>query len=375
MRLLCVILFLTLSASAIAGTKQIEQVDRQIMDYIFNAQWQKADSIIESKIKEYPNHPKYYYMKAPLYFYTRYFAQGQMPNDSLRQLVEDYALKAIEIGEELEESTEVKFYLGASYGFLSRVQVMKREYWDGFWSADECEDYLEEVLEEDPEFYDAYVALGVMEYYPTVVNNSWVRAFAFLVGMSGDRETGMKYFERTYNKGSLCKNEAHFILATLNRFTENDLDKGYQYFNSLHQEFPDNPFVEQQLNTTKFAKLIADEGTGFLEKEFDVLKEKYQIANSGVLNAIGYYYIGQEKLDIALAVFKTNIKLYPDEANPYDSLAECFVNMGDNQNAIKYYKIAYGKLDTDPQINDAFRERLRTGIEERLDDLGADVSS
>jgi len=76
-----------------------------------------------------------------------------------------------------------------------------------------------------------------------------------------------------------------------------------------------------------------------------------------------------------LAVFKTNIKLYPEEANPYDSLAECFATMGDKQNAIKYYKLAFSKLDTDPQINDAFRDRLRTGIKERLDELGDDIIS
>jgi len=258
MRFLLIVFILSLSVGVFAGTKKVEQVDRQIMDYIFNAQWQSADSLIESKIKEYPNHPKYYFMKAPLYFYTRYFARGNMPNDSLLQLIEDYSLKAIEIGEELEETTEVKFYLGSAYGFLSRVQTMRREYWSAFWSADECEDYLEEVLEEDPEYYDAYLALGAMEYYPTVVNNSWVKALAFIMGMSGDRELGLEYFDKAYKKGDLLKNEAHFILAIVHRYQENDLEKGYLYFSALNQKFPDNPFVDAQFQTTKFAKLIND---------------------------------------------------------------------------------------------------------------------
>ena len=112
-------------------------------------------------------------------------------------------------------------------------------------------------------------------------------------------------------------------------------------------------------------------------KDLDVLKEKYSIANSGVLNNIGYYYMGQNNLnlDYALAIFQTNIKLFPDEANPHDSLGECFVRRGDNANAIKYYKMAYDKLDTDPAINDVFRDRLRTGIKDILEDLGAKVSS
>ena len=42
--------------------------------------------------------------------------------------------------------------------------------------------------------------------------------------------------------------------------------------------------------------------------------------------------------------------------------------------AIKYYKIAYEKLDSDETINDAFRERLRQSIPETLKELGAEVN-
>jgi len=369
---------LALCVSAFASPGEIEKADQEIMNSIFAPDLEKADSLIEAGLEKYPSHPKYHFMKSKYHFYWRYFSGVQASRDSMLNLIKQSALKAIETGENMEQTTEVKFFIGSAYGFLSRVYVMQREYWDAYWAADDCEEYLEEVLEEDPNYYDAYLHLGIIEYFPTVVNLAWyVETLVFLGGASGNREKGLEYFAKTYKNGKLFKNEAHFILGTTNRFQENDLKKAHFYFSTLAEKFPNNNFVRTQHNTTKFAKLIEDKGVDFLTAELDQLKEKYSITNSGVLNNIGYYYMGQNNrnLDYALAIFQTNIKLFPEEANPHDSLGECYINRGDNANAIKYYKMAYDKLDTDPVINDAFRERLKTGIKATLEDLGADVSS
>ena len=90
---------------------------------------------------------------------------------------------------------------------------------------------------------------------------------------------------------------------------------------------------------------------------------------------LGYNFMNQGNLDNALVVFKTNVKLFPEIANGYDSLAECYMNRGENDMAIKYYKMAWEKIDSDQTINDNFREFLRTGILERLSELGAEINS
>ena len=49
--------------------------------------------------------------------------------------------------------------------------------------------------------------------------------------------------------------------------------------------------------------------------------------------------------------------------------------LGENENAIKYYKIAYRKLDSDSTANDEFKQRLREGIAERLAEMGSEINS
>ena len=45
-----------------------------------------------------------------------------------------------------------------------------------------------------------------------------------------------------------------------------------------------------------------------------------------------------EKKREAIEIFKLNLYLYPESANGYDSLAEGYEAIGDNELAIKYFK-------------------------------------
>lgn len=350
--------------------ERFKPVDHQIMDLIFNGQREQADSLIDLQISQSPKSAKYYFMKAPLFFYSRYFNRGNMTNDSLMQMVVDNAQKSIELGEAIaNKSIEDKFYLGCAYGFLSRIQIIRHEYWDGYWSAWDSEDYLEAVLEEDPAFIDAYLGLGVLEYYPDRVLHGFYAAVAWVTGMSGDAQKGLEYWHTVAEKGELLKTEAQFILATMYRFLENDPPQSLVYLEKLQAKFPNNAFVRNQYQQTALFRKIEEKGVTFLETEFDSLKTKHHINNALILNAMGYYLMGRERFEDALVVFKTNVQLYPGVANCYDSLAECYLNSGDRENARKYYELAYAKLPADSTINDEFRSILKDGIQERLDDL------
>lgn len=55
------------------------------------------------------------------------------------------------------------------------------------------------------------------------------------------------------------------------------------------------------------------------------------------LNALGYNLISLEKINDAIAIFKLNVEMFPDAANPYDSLAEAYMMNGKNWLAIVNY--------------------------------------
>ncbi|MEM1051543.1 MAG: serine hydrolase [Pseudomonadota bacterium] len=66
------------------------------------------------------------------------------------------------------------------------------------------------------------------------------------------------------------------------------------------------------------------------------------------LNRLGYSYLGQERPEIAVVLFKWATQLFPNSANLYDSLGEGHRAAGDTQAAIESYERALG-LDPDLQ--------------------------
>jgi CubicO group peptidase (beta-lactamase class C family) len=103
-------------------------------------------------------------------------------------------------------------------------------------------------------------------------------------------------------------------------------------------------------------KIMNEQGTDFLLKNYRSLlnENKYPISNSAPLNLFGYGLLQEHALDNAIAIFELNIKLFPDEANSYDSLGDGYLQKGDKESAIKAFKKA---LEIDPDFSSS-KEKL-----------------
>ena len=373
MKKLFLILFVVSSIAILAQLRGVTQRDDEINDLIFSGEWQQAKTLIEEEIGKNPDHPKYYFMKAYMYYLSRYFTDTGMSRDSTINVVHYYSSMAIKKGEQLEQTTEVKFYIGCAYGYLARAHGMRQEWWSTYWAASSCENYLEEVIEEDPEFYDAYFELGIINYYPAVAVTGFTSTLAWLGGMSGDRDLGLQYLHDAAEHGKLLKAEATIALGLIYNGFENDFLMSAKYYDKLLAIYPENNFAVNQKRQVEFTVFIDENGVDYLKENFDSLKVVYNIDDPTNLNIMGYYLMNSGRLDEALAIFKFNIELYPGVANCYDSIAECFVNRNENDEAIKYYKLAYEKLPADTTVTEEFKEFLKTNIQDRLEELGTRI--
>ena len=375
MKRLISILLLVAGITLSGQTSGITPVDKQINNMLFAGRWEQSKSLIDQQIKKFPDHPKYYFIKAYMYYMARFFSNTAPDRDSTINIVHYWSSRAIETGKKLQASKEVNFYLGCAYAYIARAHAMRQEYWSAYWNAGDAENYLEDVIEEDPEYYDAYFDLGVFEYFPDAVITGFTSVLAWVGGMSGDREKGLEYMRLVSDKGSLFKSEADLALGVIYNFFENDQQTGLEYYDRVLQLHPENNFADNQKQRVVFFQMLDDKGVDYFISNFDSLKVKYEINNAAYLNTIGYNLMGQERYDEALKIFQLNLELYPEVANCYDSLAECFMNRNENEQAIKYYRIANEKLETDTTATEDFKQRLRAGIQDRLEELQARISS
>ena len=84
-----------------------------------------------------------------------------------------------------------------------------------------------------------------------------------------------------------------------------------------------------------------------------------------IVNQFGYALLRGDKIDEAVEAFEENVKLYPDSANVYDSLAEALEKKGSRSKALanyeKAYKMAEQKGETQlAQAAKANFDRLKT---------------
>jgi tetratricopeptide (TPR) repeat protein len=92
-------------------------------------------------------------------------------------------------------------------------------------------------------------------------------------------------------------------------------------------------------------------GINYVEANIQNIVKQFDLPyDSRFLNYFGYRFLKGGDTEAALQFFQLNTKLFPKEANTYDSLAEAWLAKGDKGKAIQYYNKA---LEVDPQFKNA----------------------
>jgi len=82
------------------------------------------------------------------------------------------------------------------------------------------------------------------------------------------------------------------------------------------------------------------------------------------LNALGYRLLRQGMVEEAVGVFRFNVELYPESGNPYDSLGEALIAIGDLEGALENYETSV-RLDPGNDNGVAMIAWLETQVDEQ----------
>ena len=116
------------------------------------------------------------------------------------------------------------------------------------------------------------------------------------------------------------------------------------------RKYPKNPMQ----GLTLLAAAGADKKT--LEAEYKRVIDA--TSDGGTLNSLVYNALGAGAFDAALLAAEKQVKLTPDEANPYDSLAEVHHYRGDKDKAIATAKTGLGKK-AEPELIAGMKVNLK----------------
>ena len=347
------LLLVTFNSSLIYSQSKITDLGPQGMELVYDMKFNEANDIFDKIIKLEPKNGYGYFLKSVCYFWM-YLKNPQ--DEAVGEKYKEISYKSIDIADEMldrnENDIDAMFYLGGAYGNLGRYYAMNKSWWNAYWDGKKGKNYLKDVVEKNPKYYDAYLGLGIYHYYADVLPK-FIKLFSFILGIDGDKELGFQELQLAISKSKNTKTEAIFFLGAIYTDIEKDYEKALPLFKEIFDKYPNNSIAGLAL-----AKCYWKLGKYELaEKQFRLMFDNFSNDKKVIsyMNTYGYLLLEQGYYDEAINIFKKQIVIFPNQANSYDSLGDGYRKAGKVELAMEQYKKA---LMVDPGFKES-KEKLK----------------
>ncbi|NOX19233.1 MAG: DUF3808 domain-containing protein [Chlorobi bacterium] len=240
----------------------IERGMKKLNEFNFKA----ADSLFNQAMDLRPENPAPYHFIAQTYLW---FSLGDKDFNELKVFFRfsDIALdKGEKFLEENENDANALFLLGLIEMNRAIAGSSKDEMLDAFWASKSAVGYFEDAIEIDSSYADAYLGLGLLEYFLSYVPSVFKWSIS-LVGLTADKELGLRHLRKAYKDGRIMKDEAAFHLSKILIDYTADFNGAAEILENLTVKYPKNPLFHYRraIALVRAAKL--DEA----EKELDAV--------------------------------------------------------------------------------------------------------
>lgn len=168
------------------------------------------------------------------------------PDPALKLKFEADLSKARELAEPKSQDPNAAFALVLCHGLESDyLALIEKRYPSSFREMKMARAQAEQLLKVHPEFYDAWIAIGV-ENYMLSVKPAPLRWLLRLGGGETDGKMGIEKLRLTAEKGRFLAPFARLLLAVA-ALRDRDKHRARDLLAGLAREFPNNPLYTQEL--------------------------------------------------------------------------------------------------------------------------------
>ena len=219
-----------------------ERYDRG-MAYMYRLDFAKAEAEFRRIAELDPASPAGWFALAALSWWK--YSQNFDSAGAFAEVERDFISnsdKVIELAGKMEREKrsldQAYFYLGNAYGLQGRWYAVQRSWWKAYSRGKKGRKYLKKCVEVNPAVYDAFLGLGVFDYYAATLPGALGLGAKLFVG--GDRQRGMDYVRLALEKGRFFRLEARFFLIEIYSRHEKDFPKAYEQCAALRASDPTN---------------------------------------------------------------------------------------------------------------------------------------
>src|SRR5438445_2242053 len=242
--------------------------------WLYHLQYDKARASFDTYIKSHPKDPAgYFYLTAVDWWHLAQDIEYDLPE--IRKQLEDDSQQTIRVAQELYDSTgdtkekaRACLYWGGAEGLWGRWLVTRHEWVSAYFAGKRGHNMLKKALELDPDLYDAYLGLGIYDYYTDTL--SGVQALLAVLFIHGDKKRGLEELQMAIDHSEHARVEALCFLIEIYASEENVPEKALPLAQELHKEFPQSPAMHLILVSTLYTMKAWDgtlsEAKDFLQK-------------------------------------------------------------------------------------------------------------
>ncbi|MEA1881117.1 MAG: hypothetical protein U9N31_01760 [Candidatus Marinimicrobia bacterium] len=310
------ILFLSLCSILFAQHPWDDAV-RAGVDAFYNYEFDRSLEILTQARKDYPDHPGVHVTWAAAHWRRNeaHLPQKEIYNNlnaNLNEIMAIYdSLLAVH-----PNHPEYMLYSGTARGLKARILLGQKKWIPTLISAYQGFRMTQNALEKDPYLTDAYLPIGIVEYYAGL-SNILIKAGAELFGLNASREEGIRKIEVAATQSQWAWTEAMSILSFIYQFSDINDKRGLEVSRILAEKYPGNfdfqvHYTESLLRNGKLK--LAKKGLTRLNHQLPKLTQRHQKWFTSYLNYVwGHYYFLKGDDNKALGFINNCINLYHAE--------------------------------------------------------------
>ncbi len=294
------ILFFILHSICPASNKDNLDKGRNLF---YNLQFDKAEKYFELAIKNEPSNPKPWYYISQIYLWS---FLGSKDTTEFRKFMEtsDSTITVLENSDFFGDSNYLQnYWSGNAYSARAIALSAHGDMMSAFWSTKKAVGFYEDVLEENENFYDAYLGLGIFEYALDFVPPIFKWALD-LTGLTADRKSGFLKIKKANEFGNGTKTEAAFHLGKLYIEYLADFVKAEKLFDELLKQYPQNSLFLFHLALAQFNNVELSGAQESLDKILKLNNRYFAQTNSFAYFLKGDIAFKQNRFDEAVNLYQ-----------------------------------------------------------------------
>lgn len=220
--------------------------------WLYQLRYEDAIRLYDQHIAAHPEDPAGYFYKAAADWWHLVqnfeYRQPQLQKrfDATVNLTIDKAQKRLRLtARNSPEAAKAKalcyLYWGGAEGLRGRWFVTQKHWGKAYSSGHAGYELMTKALKLDPTLYDAYMGLGIYDYFSDTL--SGFMGFLSSVFVRGDRKRGIRELEEAIEKSPNAAVESSIFLSQIYTFEENNPTGAMALISKLRQEYPDSPLM------------------------------------------------------------------------------------------------------------------------------------